>query len=99
MELEEAQHMVKDIYGVDFEKNPRAKLAYQKLAELDLQAIDFQTFSRFIRKHHAILYPSFVLQVNLVKYILGKKFWKKQAANRVIISRGMYRNILDIINR
>jgi Ca2+-binding EF-hand superfamily protein len=39
IDLEEAQHMVKDIYGVRFETNPRAKLAYSKLKELDLFSI------------------------------------------------------------
>lgn len=89
--------MVKDIYGSGFETNPRAKLAYQKLSELDLFSITFKTFSKFVHKHQAMLYPAFTLQVNLIKYIMGASFWKRQAANRAIISRGKYRQITDII--
>ena len=99
IDLEEAQHMVKDIYGVDFATNPRAKLAFQKLAELELFSISFHTFLIFVRKHQAMLYPAFTLQLNMMKYIMGTKFWKRQAVNRVIISRGQYRNITDIIGK
>jgi hypothetical protein len=99
IDLEEAQHMVKDIYGVRFETNPRAKLAYSKLKELDLFSISFRTFSNFVHKHQAMLYPAFTLQLNLIKYIMGKKFWAKQAANRVKLSRGQYRSVIDIIEK
>jgi Ca2+-binding EF-hand superfamily protein len=44
IDLEEAQHMIKDIYGEQYESNSRAKLAYQKLAELELFSISFRTF-------------------------------------------------------
>ena len=90
--------MLKDMYGANFDTKPRAKLAYAKLAELDT-SINFQTFSRFVRKHQAMLYPAYALQDKLMQYIMGKKFWKKQAANRVLLSRGVYRSILDIIGR
>jgi hypothetical protein len=46
-----------------------------------------------------MLYPAFTLQLNLIKYIMGKKFWAKQAANRVKLSRGQYRSIIDIIEK
>jgi hypothetical protein len=97
IDLEEAQHMIKDIYGDQFDTNPRAKLAYKKLLDLDLVSISFRTFSIFVHKHQAMLYPAFTLQVNLINYIMGKKFWEKQSANRVVLSRGRYRSVIDII--
>eukprot|EP00603_Paraphysomonas_imperforata_P005039 CAMPEP_0114429238 /NCGR_PEP_ID=MMETSP0103-20121206/9370_1 /TAXON_ID=37642 ORGANISM="Paraphysomonas imperforata, Strain PA2" /NCGR_SAMPLE_ID=MMETSP0103 /ASSEMBLY_ACC=CAM_ASM_000201 /LENGTH=424 /DNA_ID=CAMNT_0001598543 /DNA_START=235 /DNA_END=1509 /DNA_ORIENTATION=- len=99
IDIEEAQYMVKDIYGAEFEHNVHAKRAYHKLAELEVSKIDFKTFSAFTHKHQAMLYPAFALQMNLKKYIMGNAFWHRQAQHRLEISRGQYRTITDLIGR
>lgn len=99
IDLEEAQFMIKDIYGEEFEHNVFAKRAHQKLAELELEKIDFPVFSEFSHTHRAMLYPAFALQMNLKKYIMGAKFWHRQAINRLKISNGKYKTVTDIIGK
>jgi hypothetical protein len=93
----EAQFMVKDIYGKDFERSARAKKVYHKLAELELSELNFQTFLDFTQSHKAMLYPAFALQLSLKKYIMGKAFWKRQALRRLKFSNGRYRTFKDIL--
>jgi hypothetical protein len=97
IEVSEAQFMVKDIYGEEFERSPRAKKVYQKLEELDLSEIDFPAFREFTQKHKAMLYPAFALQLSLKKYVMGEAFWKNQAENRYKICRGRYMTMEAII--
>jgi hypothetical protein len=99
IDIEEAQFMVKDIYGEEFEHNVFAKRAYQKLAELEISKIDFPTFVEFSHKHKAMLYPAFSLQMSLKKYIMGNSFWHKQAINRLKLSNGKYRTVTDLIGK
>ena len=99
IDIEEAQFMVKDIYGEEFEHNAYAKRACHKLAELDMSKIDFETFHAFSQKHKAMLYPAFALQVSLKKYIMGNSFWRKQARNRLRISGGKYKPVVEIIEK
>lgn len=99
IDIEEAQFMIKDIYGEEFEHNVFAKRAYQKLSEIDLDRIDFKAFAAFSHKHRAMLYPAFALQMNLKKYIMGTKFWHRQAINRLKLSNGQYRTVTDIIGK
>ena len=97
--ISEAQFMVKDIYGEEYEHNVHARRACQKLTELDISTIDFPTFSAFVQKHKAILYPAYTLQLNLKKYVMGLKFWHRQAQNRLRISRGMYINAARLLGK
>lgn len=97
IDVSEAQFMLKDIYGEDFERSPRAKKVYQKLAELEISEINFPVFMEFTQKHKAMLYPAFALQLSLKKYIMGTAFWKKQAAARLMLCRGQYQTIEEII--
>lgn len=99
IDIVEAQFMVKDIYGEEFEHSVHAKRAYAKLAELDISVIDFPTFSAFSNKHKAMLYPAFALQMNLKKYIMGESFWRRQAQNRLKISGGQYKRVVEIIGK
>jgi hypothetical protein len=85
------------MYGDNFQRNPRAKKAYDKLTFMYKNTIDFHAFSVFAKKHPVMLYPAFTLQSTLKKYIIGNSFWKKQAANRLQLSDGKYRNVMDII--
>ena len=91
--------MVKDIYGEEFERNPHAQRAYHKLAQLDVSNIDFKVFLDFTKKHKAMLYPAFALQMSLKKYIMGNSFWHRQALNRLRMSNGKYMTVTDIIGR
>ena len=88
--------MLRDIYGKDYERNPRAKKVQQKLQELDMTRIDFPVFKDFIQKHPAMLHPAFTLQHHLKKRIMGAAFWKRQAATRAKIGGRKYVSIEDI---
>lgn len=99
IDITEAQYMIKDIYGEEFEHNAFAKKAHQKLAQLDTSTIDFQTFHNFSINHKAMLYPAFALQLGLRKYIMGNSFWHKQAVNRLKMSGGKYKSVIEIIER
>ena len=99
IDIEEAQFMVKDIYGEEFEHNVHARRAYHKLAELEVSKIDFPTFLEFTHKHQAMLYPAFALQMSLKKYIMGVSFWQRQAQHRLRISNGEYKTVTDLIGK
>lgn len=99
IDIEEAQFMVKDIYGAEFEHNVHAKRAYHKLAELELSKIDFQTFLKFTHKHQAMLYPAFALQMSLKKYIISTSFWHRQAQHRLKLSGGEYQTVTELIGK
>ena len=89
--------MVKDIYGDQFERNPRARKVYQKISELDCSEMKFQEFQAFTRTHKAMLYPAFAFQLSLKKYIMGVSFWDKQAKLRLKMCNGSYRSIEEIL--
>ena len=97
IDVSEAQYMLKDIYGEEFERSPRAKKVYQKLAELEISELKLQAFREFTAKHKAMLYPAFALQLSMKKYIVGESFWKKQTAVRTKICRGEYLTMEEII--
>ena len=97
IDISEAQLMVKDVYGKQFERNPRAKSVYQKLSELKTPHMTFRGFQAFARTHKAMLYPAYSFQLNLKKYIMGKSFWKKQAKNRIKMCKGTYKSIDEIL--
>mmetsp|Transcript_479 Transcript_479/g.1123 ORF Transcript_479/g.1123 Transcript_479/m.1123 type:complete len:343 (-) Transcript_479:904-1932(-) len=97
IDVSEAQFMLKDIYGEDFDRSPRARKVHQKLDDLGMTEIDFPAFRDFTHKHKAMLYPAFALQLSLKKYIMGKAFWKQQAKNREKICGGKYKTIQAII--
>lgn len=97
IDVSEAKFMLKDMYGEEFDRNPRAKKVYQKLSELNTSDIRLPAFIDFTSKHKAMLYPAFALQLSMKKYILGEAFWKKQAAKRLMICHGEYRTMEDII--
>lgn len=97
IDVAEAQYMLKDIYGEEFERSPRAKKVHQKLSELEISELKLPAFREFAGKHKAMLYPAFALQLSLRKYIVGKSFWKKQTAARTKICRGKYMTMEEII--
>lgn len=99
IDMSEANLMVKDMYGEDLEHNFHAKLALQKLHELDVNCLEFPAFFDFVRAHKAMLYPAYSLQLNVKKYFLGKSFWKRQARNRRLMSNGQYKSVVDILGR
>lgn len=99
IDVSEAQLMIKDIYGIEFDRNARAKLAFQKLGELETLSLNFPAFSAFVRKHKAILYPAYSLQLSIKKYFIGKSFWKRQALKRLELSGGQYRSVFEILGK
>lgn len=97
IDVSEAQFMLKDIYGEEFDRSPRARKVHQKLDDLGMAVMDFPVFRDFTHKHKAMLYPAFALQLTLKKYIMGKAFWKRQAQNREKLCRGEYKTIQAIL--
>lgn len=91
--------MIKDIYGEEFEHSVHAKRAYNKLAELELSHINFETFLEFTQKHKSMLYPAFALQLNLKKYVMGESFWHRQAVNRLKMSGGKYKTVTALLGQ
>ena len=74
IEAGEITHMLRDIYGEQFERNANAKSILRKVDSLGDTEINIDQFKEFTRQHQALLFPAFTMQFKLQKEILGKTF-------------------------
>jgi hypothetical protein len=57
---------------------------------MEVDAVDIDTFRRFVKKHPALLFPAFEMQSKMQKHTLGFAFWKRLADKRLKLSSGQY---------
>mmetsp|Transcript_1741 Transcript_1741/g.2724 ORF Transcript_1741/g.2724 Transcript_1741/m.2724 type:complete len:509 (-) Transcript_1741:189-1715(-) len=97
IDVPEAQHLIKDVYGEKFHMNTHAKRVYYKIQELDKDLIDIETFQRFAEKHPALLYPAFEMQTRFQRKVIGPPFWHALIRARVRMFKDRYVPIKDIL--
>lgn len=97
IDLDEAQTLIKDVYGAKFEQNVHARKTYNKLGALDSKQIDLETFKEFSRKHQALLYPAFEMQTRFQKCVVGNDFWAVFSRQRVKVFKDRYVPIGEIL--
>lgn len=89
----EVKGMLKDIYGSqEAQTNFHAKNILNELGDMSRQGVvlDVDAFRKFVKTHHALLFPAFQMQLYLQKRVLGRRFWEQNADRRIKISRGVY---------
>ena len=57
---------------------------------MEVDAVDIDTFRKFVKKHPALLFPAFEMQSKMQKYTLGFSFWKRLADKRLKLSSGQF---------
>lgn len=97
IDLDEAQTLIKDVYGAKFEQNVHARKTYNKLGALDTDQIDLESFKEFSRKHQALLYPAFEMQNRFQKCVVGNTFWAVYSKQRVQVFKDRYIPIEEIL--
>ena len=97
IDLEEAQTLIKDVYGAKFEQNVHARKTYNKLGALDTKQIDIDTFKDFSKKHQALLYPAFEMQSRFRQRVVGNVFWEVISRVRVDMFKDRYIPIEEIL--
>ena len=98
IEAGEITHMLKDIYGENFERNANATSILKKVDSLGDVEINIDQFREFTRQHQALLFPAFTMQFKLQREILGKSFWTKMGKKRIELSKGRYLSIEEFMN-
>ena len=97
IDLDEAQTLIKDVYGAKFEQNVHARKTYNKLGALNEKQIDLDTFKEFSRKHQALLYPAFEMQNRFQRCVVGNDFWAVYSRQRVKVFKDRYVPIEEIL--
>ena len=81
MSLQEAEGMIKSIYGKLWQSSENAKYILKDM--FDQVGVDEEVeltiweFLQFTKKHQTLLFPAFKLQAALRKNVLGTDFWEK----------------------
>jgi hypothetical protein len=97
IDLDEAQTLIKDVYGAKFEQNVHARKTFNKLGALDSKQIDLDSFKEFSRKHQALLYPAFEMQTLFQRRVVGNVFWEIYSKQRVSMFKDRYIPIEEIL--
>ena len=97
IDLDEAQTLIKDVYGAKFEENVHARKTFNKLGALDSKQIDLESFQDFSRRHQALLYPAFEMQNRFQKLVVGNVFWEVYSRQRVQVFKDRYIPIQEIL--
>lgn len=97
IDLDEAQTLIKDVYGAKFEENVHARKTFNKLGAMDEKQIDLESFQEFSRKHQALLYPAFEMQTRFQKRVVGNVFWEVYSRQRVQVFKDRYVPIQEIL--
>lgn len=97
IDLDEAQTLIKDVYGAKFEQNVHARKTYSKLGALNTKQIDLDTFKEFSRKHQALLYPAFEMQSRFQRRVIGNIFWATYCQMRMNMFKERYVPIEEIL--
>lgn len=53
-------------------------------------AIDIDSFRKFVKKHPALLFPAFDVQRKMQEHTLGKRFWASLTNKRLKLTSGQY---------
>ena len=91
IEVGEMQVMLHDVYGEAHATNKLAAKIKDKIMHLNTEEegkINLREFSGFIKQHPGLLYPAFNMQVTLIRKLLGERFWKVQAEQRMVTESG-----------
>jgi len=98
LSIEEMGQILHDIYGAEYKRNPKAKAVAMELKKLDSKAgMNIDSFKKFAKTHGALLFPVFQLQFHLRTKILGPKFWDSAAQRRIMLSKGKYVTIHQLM--
>lgn len=57
---------------------------------MEVDAVDIDTFRKFVKKHPALLFPAFEMQSKMQKHTLGFAYWKRLADKRLKLSNGQF---------
>ncbi len=91
LELDEVEHMCKDIYGAGFQTHHLAgqildRIARMRNSRFGTGEISVERFAVFAQTHPALLYPAFILQSRLQSAVCGAAFWRRLADKRVVLA-------------
>ena len=87
----EVQNMLMGLYGSNFNRNPRARQIEKELASIDkTRDLNIEAFQIFVKTHHNLLWPAFILQLKLQRKVMGAAFWRSATERRIRLSKKHY---------
>jgi len=97
IDFTEVEMMLKEVYGRGFKGNAHAQKILEKTRNMSEENFTVDSFSVFVQKHPALLFPAFLLQTTIQKLIVGQDFWEECAMTRINLSNGQYVTISQIL--
>ena len=98
IDAREMMKMLKDVYGNKYKQSTLAQKVLHKIEALQQNvSITPEVFSNFCRKHHALLFPAFRLQLDLQSAVLGTLFWERLTGKRMRLAGGKRTSIKELM--
>ena len=90
--------MLRDVYGKQYKNSTLAQKVLHKIETLQQNvSITPEVFSNFCRKHHALLFPAFRLQLDLQNAVLGTRFWERLTGKRMRLAGGKRTSVKELM--
>jgi len=80
-----------------YKDSAHARKILEKVKSREEENFTVDTFSDFVQRHPALLFPAFLLQTTIQKLVVGQDFWEECAMTRINLSNGQYVTINQIL--
>jgi len=90
LDKDEADALLKDIYGKYYAKSRKGQKLNAKIQELGKEGVARLFWREFAVKNPAVIQPCFEYQKKIMKKCLGARFWHERTEHRVVLTKGKY---------